>query len=158
MKILTESTALALWHRALQEAQSEAHIRLQAKIESYVVSLLMHYMTFYQLAQQVMAIRFLQHTHLPLKVRNSVLQDIGDQCLLITGLFPGMAEKRRVTLNYYIEMGQIAYDILSQQKHDIFSDLSHQFITVSDVLRSVRPITLEQLPLEIRKLWDIHKE
>ncbi|HSW70687.1 MAG TPA: hypothetical protein VLH77_01760, partial [Gammaproteobacteria bacterium] len=85
--------------------------------------------------------QFLEGVNRPQHQKGVILQTVGDQCLLITGLFPAAAEKRRVKVRYYIELGQIAYEVISRKNNDIFSLLSQQFVLLMDVLQSFRPYT-----------------
>jgi len=41
--------------------------------------------------------------------RADALRDVGDRCLLVAGLFPGLAERRRVSVDYFIDIGRSAY-------------------------------------------------
>jgi hypothetical protein len=43
------------------------------------------------------------------QLRADALRDVGDRCLLIAGLFPRLAERRRVGPDYYAAMGRSAY-------------------------------------------------
>src|SRR5690348_7635198 len=109
MKILTEATPLALWYEVIQEAQVDSQIALEADLESYLVYLLMRNMNNLGLAREIMACKFLQGLCQPRQQKGLILQTVGDHCLLISGLFPALAEKRRVKIRYYIELGQLAY-------------------------------------------------
>ncbi len=139
MKILTKATPLALWYEAVQEAQMDCHIALKSEVESYLVFMLMRHIDKPALAQEIMATKFLDGFNSPLRQRGVILQDVGDQCLLITGLFPRVAEKRSLKVKYYIELGQICYEVISRKNNDIFSLLSKQFMLLSGVLQSFRP-------------------
>jgi hypothetical protein len=139
MKILTQATPLALWYEAVQEAQVDCQITLKEDLESYLVYLLMRYTNQPNLAREAMSPRFLEGLTRPLLEKGVILQTVGDQCLLISGLFPALAEKKRVKLRYYIELGQIAYEVISRKNNDIFSLLSSQFVLLMDVLQSFRP-------------------
>ena len=127
MKILTESTDKALWARAFQEAQLEAQVILQEEVSSYLVLMLMRYIVFSQLTQQVIAINFLKSIQSSANIQKAALQNVGDQCLIITGFFPGMAEKKHISLRYYIDIGQMSYSMISQNKQDVFDVLSLRF-------------------------------
>ncbi len=153
MKILTEATPLALWYEALQEAQLDSQIALKDDVEAYLVYLLMRNVNNPNLAREIMASKFLDGIGQPMQQRGVILQTVGDQCLLITGLFPALAEKRRVKVRYYIELGQIAYEVISRKNNDIFSLLSKQFVLLTDVLQSVRPDTSASLPLPLYPEW-----
>jgi hypothetical protein len=154
MKILTEATVVALWHGVLQDAQSASKIILHADLEAYLIFMLMRYASYQQLAREVMATKFLSGMQSTATQRDLCLQKVGDQCLLITGLFPAVAEKRRVKLSYYIEMGQLAYEVISRKNNDVFSALSKQFIPLMDILQNFRPYTPQPIPLAIRQTWE----
>lgn len=154
MKILTESTPMALWYQTLQEAQAKCQMRLSTEVESYLVLMLMRYLHYRQLAKEIMAAVFLEGMQGSARRRQSILQDVGDRCLLISGLFPAVAEKRLVRLRYYIDIGQTAYEVISHQKNDVFNALSKQFVPLMDVLQSFWPNTVEPLPVEIRRIWE----
>lgn len=72
----------------------------------------------------------------------NLLKDVGDKSLLFCGLFPGMAQRRRVSLEYFIDMGKSAYLSISElhEKHesDLFHQLSDQFINLHHVLQAMR--------------------
>ncbi len=146
MKILTEATPLALWHEAVQEAQLDCQIALKEDVQAYLVYLLMRNTTNPKLAHEVMASRFLEGISRSRHQKGQILQTVGDHCLLITGLFPAMAEKRRVKVRYYVELGQTAYEVISRENNDIFSLLSQQFVILMDVLQSFRPYTAATFP------------
>ena len=76
MKILTESTPLALWYGVIQEAQTSCHIRLKEDVESYLVFLLMRYTSQQNLTKEIMASKFLEGIHYPPKLRGLALQGV----------------------------------------------------------------------------------
>ncbi|HVY53761.1 MAG TPA: hypothetical protein VHA13_04505 [Gammaproteobacteria bacterium] len=139
MKILIESTPLALWYEAIHKAQADSHIVLKADIESYLVFLLMRYVSDKELAKEVIAVKFLKCMQYPYNLQRTIMQNVGDQCLLISGLFPALAEKRHVKVSYFIDIGQIAYEVVSKRNNDLYSLLSKQFLQMMNVLRSFRP-------------------
>lgn len=153
MKILTESTPLALWYEAVQEAQTDCHIALEGDLESYLVFMLMRYTSNPRLAREIMALKFLEGLNTSTQQRGLALQQVGDQCLLISGLFPAAAEKRLVKIRYYIELGQSSYEVISRKNNDIFSLLSKQFVLLMDVLQSFRPCTTGILPAKSLQAW-----
>lgn len=145
---------MALWYEAIQEAEAASQIVLEAELKSYLVFLLMRHVCHQELAKVFMAESFLKGLQYPPRQRESSLQQVGDQCLLISGLFPGVAEKKQVKLRYYVELGQIAYEVISRKNDDIYSSLSKQFIPLMDVLNSFRPSLYAPLPLEVTRLWE----
>jgi len=138
MKILTESTPLALWYEAVQAAQSDCQIILKPDLESYLVFMLMRHVQNKEFLREIMAIKFMEGMQYPTQHRDPTLQKVGDQCLLISGFFPAYAEERKVKIRYYIELGRVCYEIISRKENDIFSLLSRQFVILMDVLQSFR--------------------
>ncbi len=138
MKLLTQSTPLALWYEIIQEAESKSGISLKQDLESYLIFLLIRYIKRPDLLHQILATEFLTGLKHSQSKRIIVLQEVGDQCLLFSGLFPGIAERRLVKLSYYVNLGQSAYAGVSRIRNDLFSSLSHQFVRVMNVLQATR--------------------
>ncbi len=62
------------------------------------------------LLQKVMGLEFLKSMEQVGQARRGALQAVGDQCLLLSGLFPERAPVRRVSLGYFVELGRYAYE------------------------------------------------
>src|SRR5579872_334380 len=157
MKLLLNSTPIALWQDVVHEAESACSVSLQEEIESYLVFLLVRYTNKPEVAKKVIATQFLQgmghHTHS--NKRHLVLQDVGDQCLLFSGLFPKIAEKRLIKVSYFINIGQSAYSTLSKTSNDLYGLLAAQFVLLMDILQSIRYYALpDLLPIEAYDLWN----
>lgn len=146
--IVTYSTSLAQWQALINEATVDAHIRLNEDLESYLVFLLMRFTTKPEIAESVLAIDFLSAFHRSIWDRSEQLQQVGDKCLLLAGLFPGRAERKHVRISYFIHLGRSAYDSLSavstDSSADLFHHLSAAFIPLTDVLLAAR--SLNQIP------------
>ena len=71
-----------------------------------------------------------------------LLREVGDKSLLFCGLFPGMAAKRHVRLEYFSNLGQAAYLSASEldisQTSRLYSELSTQFLTMQHILQAMR--------------------
>lgn len=156
MKMLTNSTPTALWFDIIHEAEANCSIQLDVEIESYLVFLLTRYVDKPELIKRVIATEFLEGLNLGRHQRDSALQNVGDTCLLLSGLFPGLAAKRLVKVSYFIYMGQSAYSHVSQTSNDLFSLLTQQFVMLMEVLQSTRQYSRDVpdlLPLEAYELW-----
>jgi hypothetical protein len=70
------------------------------------------------------------------------LRDVGDRCLLIAGLFPRLANRRRVSTDYYIDLGRGAYATASVRaprcERELFAELAQGFHSLVDVLAAIR--------------------
>ncbi len=157
MNILVNSNSTALWHEIIHEAEKSCATILDEEIEAYLVFLLMRYLLKPEIAKQIVAEEFLAGLQLRSTEREIALQGVGDKCLLFSGLFPKMAESRLVKISYFVNMGQSAYGNLAKSQHDLFASLAKQFVSLMDVLQSVRHHSGEVpdlLPFEAYDLWN----
>src|SRR5579872_6449634 len=116
MKLLLNSTPLALWHDIIHEAENTCAISLKEELESYLVFLLMRYTNKPEAIRRVVAADFLEGLSFNPKQRALALQTVGDNCLIFSGLFPKIAQKRLVKISYFVKMGQSAYIAISREK------------------------------------------
>ncbi|MDX1901201.1 MAG: hypothetical protein SFW66_04235 [Gammaproteobacteria bacterium] len=152
MAILTQSTGTALWLQVVHEAETTSAIALAPDLESYLVFLLMRYIKQPELLTRAVATAFLEGLHLTPHQRNAALQGVGDQCLLLSGLYPDIAKKRQVSIGYFVNLGRTAYHGISLHDKDLYALLGQHFVTLMDVLQSIRPDS-GLLPLEAYELW-----
>lgn len=142
MALLTQRNTLNLWQEVIQQAAFRHTVVLHESLEMYLISLMMRYTNQPELLKRIMATSFLNALHQRHHERIQSLQRVGDECLLITGLFPLLPRKRLVTVSYFVDLGQSAYSAISYQ-NDLFSTLSVQFIPLMHVLRSIRVNSVE---------------
>ena len=141
-KLILHPTDTSQWHALVNEAQASTRLVLTENTESYLVFLLMRFSQTTQLLESVIALDFLDAMHKPGKQQADLLRDVGDKSLLFCGLFPGMASKRRVSLEYYSDMGQAAYltvgELQESQSADLYYQLSAQFRELRQILQAMR--------------------
>mgnify|MGYP004258961511 CR=1 FL=1 len=141
-RLILHPTDTSQWHALVNEAQASTNIVLQEGTESYLVFLLMRFGNNAYLIESIVALDFLNASHRPQQQKIHLLKEVGDKSLLFCGLFPGMAEKRRVSLNYFINMGQSAYLTVSEHQGPkqgaLFYQLGQQFNELSTVLKAMR--------------------
>ncbi len=161
-KIVLNPTSTAQWHALVGEAQQAASCHLDEQMESYLVFLLMRFADQPRLFSSVIALDFLdsqQHTGQGRRMR---LRDVGDHCLLFSGLFPKIAERRLVRLSYFIDVGRSAYLQISDMQTDVAEDHQHlftrlacEFIQLMEVLQSMRPANDADHPLSPLQAFDL---
>lgn len=153
--LLTHTSTTALWYDLIQHGEQQCSIVLTKELEAYLVFLMMRYVNKPELISKIIATSFMQALSQKRKVKEERLQAIGDQCLLLAGLFPNIVKKRLVKLSYYVKMGQNAYIGLSLKKNDLYAGLSKQFISLMDILQSIKAndVNSSLLPLEAYELW-----
>jgi len=156
--LVLQPTDLAQWHALVSEAQAACECNLEEALESYLVFLLMRFADRPELARKIMALEFLRAQQ-PNAGQAGDLRDVGDQCLLFSGLFPQIAEKRMVRVSYFVNIGRSAYDQLSslvdRQSDRLFSNLAEGFVAIMDVLHAMRGLSGAPAlqPLAAAELW-----
>lgn len=153
MGIVIGSPSIVLWQDLVKAAEDRCAVYLKEDIEYYLISLLMRYLDKPEVAKQIFASAFLEALQKQDRQRALSMQNVGDQCLLYAGLFPRSAEKRRVKVVYYVDLGRAAYTSVSKTTNDLFSSLAMEFVVLMDVLQSIalRP---DLLPLEAYEQWN----
>lgn len=154
MAIITNESALILWRDAIQQAEARCAVKLNHELEAYLISVLMHYTDKPEIAKQVFAKAFLEAMQTSDRERVLALKEVGDQCLLYAGLYPRAAERKLVKVTYFVGLGRSAYATLSTTANDIFWRLAYQFVSLMDVLQSIRN-TPDLLPLEAYEQWQL---
>lgn len=158
-KLILEETEVAQWHSLVRQAEDEYGCELNESMESYLVFTLMRFMKDQDLATQALAIDYLQAHGLPKSLRLEQLRNVGDQCLLLSGLYPKRAEKHLVRVSYYVNMGRSAYQHLSEGAQQATGELYHQlaeaFVMLMDLLQTIRQFSSPALqPIQSFELWN----
>lgn len=156
MKIPSNANLICFWREVIQEAEVAATISLADNVESYLVFLMMRYANQPDVLKQILSTEFLKGIKLPKYQRELMLQGVGDKCLLYTGLFPFIAEKRLVKISYFVRLGQSAYSMISKDDSDVYAALALHFVPMMDVLQSIRHYSKDYpdlFPLTAYQLW-----
>ena len=159
-KLILNPTDLAQWQALVDEAQSQLKIALDETLESYLVFLLMRFATQPEMTASVLGLEYLQSYHQTGQLRDETLRNVGDKCLLFSGLFPGQAKRRQVKISYFVDIGQSAYGVLSnrhtQSMAELYSQLRQHFVALMEILQTMRECGDESqklLPLEAAELF-----
>jgi hypothetical protein len=140
--ILTDDSQTALWQALVRDAESRASRTLGDDLESYLVFTLMRHQRDAQLGGRTIAIEWLETLLANGRRREEGLRDVGDGCLLIAGLYPQQAQRRRVSLSYFQDIGSDAYRHLGERAsgglESLFRQLASAFAELVRVLFEVR--------------------
>src|SRR3972149_2043816 len=132
--LVLHTNPTAQWHALVNEAQAAADCQLDQELESYLVFVLMRFADRPELAARIFALDFLKGTLAAGHVRQTRLRDVGDQCLLYSGLFPEQAEQRHVSVNYFVDLGRTAYQelaaLLEHGSAAMFAQLASGFVSL----------------------------
>jgi len=157
-QLIIDSSELSQWHRLVQEAEQDYGCQLDEAMQSYLVFTLMRFTKNSQLNSKALALDYLSSHHLPERLRHEQLRNIGDQCLLVSGLYPQSAEKRLVSADYYVNLGRAAYFHISTvtQKGiaELYQQLAESFVLLMDLLLTIRQYSSPALqPIAALELW-----
>lgn len=143
-ELVVHTSATAEWLSLVNEAESAAALHLDEEIQSYLVFLLMRFTGKPELAASILAVEYLQSMQSSGRGGRDQLRDVGDKCLLYSGLFPKQAERRRVKISYFVDLGRSAYQQLSDRmEHNtaaIYHRLAGAFVSLMDVLQTMRAL------------------
>lgn len=141
-KLILHPTDISQWHALVNEAQAATSLMLNENTESYLVFLLMRYIKTRKLFESVLALDFLTAKHVIRTKQVGLLREVGDKSLLFCGLFPGIANKRHVSLEYFSDLGQSAYLSVSELEDErianLYYELSSQFLNLQQILQAMR--------------------
>lgn len=121
--------SIAGWYKLVNDAQNQSNIILDLELENYLINLLQQYLTNAEITNNLLSFEFLNSINSSIVKRENKLRETGDKCLVIAGLFPGYAEKRNISVDYFLTIGQSAYSYLSMNQR---SELRKLFYTISD--------------------------
>lgn len=160
-----DGSQLMLWQDLVIEGERQADIRLSEPVESYLVFVLMRHLRDAPLAGRILALEWLQALEQMGRLRADALRDVGDRCLLIAGMFPKLAERRRVTPAYYADLGQGAYlGVAETARHgyaELFAELARAYRAMVQVLAAMVgsgtlwpdpvPVRIDSMPVSRRR-------
>ncbi|MBU1190953.1 MAG: hypothetical protein KKA36_00165 [Gammaproteobacteria bacterium] len=158
-QLILEPTATAQWHALVSEAEVAAAQTLDETLESYLVFLLMRFVARPDLANRALAIDYLRGSATQGQLQETQLRDVGDLCLLLSGMYPQQADRRLVQVSYYVDLGRGAYGQLAERlRHagaGVYQQLCQGFVALMDVLQAMRSLDGKPVmaPLQSLELW-----
>lgn len=160
-QVILGPTPVAQWYELITEAESTCSIKLGEQVESYLVFMLMRFLQKPDIAHSTLALEFLENIERVGSHRLDHLRDVGDKCLLFSGFFPARARRKRVSVTYFVRLGQTAYQTLADQTGKnwavLYSALTQQFIPMMDILQTIRDGAQKDpslTPMEALSLWE----
>ena len=158
-RLILEPTPQAQWQALVHEAQSACDRQLDESLESYLVFLLMRFADRPECTARIMAEDYLKSQALQGEQRAGQLREVGDHCLLFSGLFPQLAERRLVPVSYFVNIGRASYQQLSASLDrgwsTVYNHLHEAFVVLMDILHAMRGLGGETAltPFQAMDLW-----
>jgi hypothetical protein len=157
--LVLQPTDTAQWHALVADAQRACQHHLDEHLESYLVFMLMRFTERADLLARAMALEFLEAQVDRGLQQPDRLRDVGDKCLLCSGFFPQIAEKRLVRVSYFVSLGRSAYQqlaaLIDRNSNSLYAQLAEAFVPVMDVLQAMRGMAGQPVlgPLAAAELW-----
>jgi hypothetical protein len=152
---LRQGAPAEVWQALVHEAGERAGCTLDESRESYLVLMLLRHQRDGQLLARTQALEWLHAQSLTGRLREDMLRDVGDHCLLIAGLYPAQAERRRVNVRYFIDLGRSAYFGIADAGRSaytaLFGQLAESYGELVCTLRAVRP-DMVGLPMDYSRM------
>lgn len=135
----------------------------------YLVNLLQHFMFSSNLfptdeesgraRRQTLAEMYLLAQNSPTPVRLDLLKRLGDSSLYISGFFGDSLTRKIVDIDYYVDMGGVAYGALSSSAADeslsqVYGEFSTRFGEFVDVLTYISQESMIQSNEDLLKLYN----
>lgn len=159
-RTIIDYTSTASWKTLVSEASRACQIELSEDLESYLVFMLMRYTESPEVANSILALDYLSSMDKLGHQQVASLRDVGDLCLLHSGLFPGRASRRKVRISYYVDLGKTAYLKISEQGSngisELYYELSENFVPMMDTLHAMHEVENHSIfldPLQAEELW-----
>lgn len=146
MVAIRQGAAAELWQAVVREACARCGQTLDEAQESYLVFVLLRHQRDGQLLARTQALEWLEAQLRVGSARTDALRDVGDRCLLIAGLFPALAQRRRVSVEYFIDLGRGAYQGVAESGRSAYTDLFAQLAcTYHQLVQTLRAIRGERI-------------
>lgn len=166
--LVLESPREFFCHR-VETAFSKLKFNPLPQSRDYLVGLLEHFMISRNLfpmdeesgrtRRETLAEMYLKAQNAPAPVRVDLLKKLGDSSLYISGFFGDSLSRKIVDIDYYVDMGGVAYSALATTASDermsqVFNEFSSRFTAFVDALTFISQEALIQSNEDLLKLYD----
>lgn len=154
----------------ISDALHKRKVEAVPQVKDYLVGLMKFYMDARNLHEnstdesgkrrpQTLAELYMEAQNAEHSAKIEMLKKLGDRTLYISGFFSESFNRKIIDVDYYVEMGEVAYGQLSSvTKQDtlsrIYSVFSKRFIEFADVLTYVSQSAAIQSNLDVLQLYD----
>lgn len=144
----------------IDEAIKRVKFEPTPQSRQYLVELLQHYMFASNLfPRETLAEMYLRAQNSPPPIRLDLLKRLADSSLYISGFFGDSLARKIVDIEYYVDMGGVAYHSLSSSAQDgkmakVFGEFAARFPEFVDVLTFISQEALIQTNEDLLKLYD----
>jgi len=158
------------FYELIRDALKAQRLAILPDTEFYLVHLMERFMTTDSLfpragdgssREEPLAIMMLDaHEHPAPEQQRLIFRHVGDFSLYVSGFFQESLNRKVVDLDYYIGMGGAAYRAAaeregSQQKQQVYGELSQKFSNFVDVLACVSDKTTPRSETDLLRMYEV---
>ena len=159
------------FYEMVEEAFEERSVDTYPHVKAYVADLLKHYLVTENLYDQeddsgkrtreTLAEQLLTAGSSQSNQKIEKLKKLGDSSLYISGFFSDSFQRKIIDVDYYVDMGKIAYDSLSSSVHEdtfskLYREISVKFIDLMDALSFISKKANMMDEENILRLMDVY--
>jgi hypothetical protein len=147
----------------VEEAMDHQHVDADELTAGYVVHMLSAFARSdaradAALSDEPLAVRLGQALESGGSRQRTLLRQVGDASLFISGFFPDRLRRSLVDVDYYATLGGYAYGSLGQREDEalapVFAELAEQFLQFVDVLSEVSERTALSSSTDVLRLYE----
>ncbi len=144
----------------VQDALEKRRMDTEPLMFSYLVELLETHLTTSNLQLKgTLAEMYMKTFHVERNMRIEMLKKLGDSSLYISGFFGDSLRRKVVDIDYYADMGGLAYGTLASSVDDnlqakVFEDFSNRFLNYVDVLTYISQSAMIQSNQDLLRLYE----
>lgn len=155
----------------VQEACDERKFKTFPLAKGYLADLLQFYVPSSNLfddvdssgrrTRETLAETFLKAQNSDPAVRVELLKKLADRSLYISGFFSDSLQRKVVDVDYYIDMGGMAYGALASSVREdttakLYSELAHRFFDFVEILMHISTRSSAQSEENLMRLFEIY--
>lgn len=148
------------WYALLNKAQVASEYYLNSDVENYLVYILACMSSEFDFmpGRAICSQGFLSATKKERRLKDIRL--IGEQSLVVAGLFPDHVQRTGVPLLYLMDKGRSAYQELSSAipKNHVYSYISKHFVKLIDILQMVSGICGDNHSIDLIQACELWQE
>ena len=159
------------FHSVVHEACEHRKFKTFALAKGYLADLLQFYVPAANLYDEVdssgkrtretLAETFLKAQNAEPAVRNELMKKLADRSLYIAGFFGDSLQRKLIDVDYYIDMGGMAYGALASSVREdttskLYADYAHRFFDYVEVLSHISSKSALQNEENLMRLFEIY--
>ena len=143
-KINVPENRIIGWNDIINDACDNTGYNLEAPLHHYLIITLDEFSMNLELSTTLLTMSFIKRSDIKSRSDANFMRKLGDECLLLSGLFPDNITRKNLSANYVMGLGKESYNSVANanRKHDydiqLFSKLSNHFNKLVMTLQQIQ--------------------